>query len=104
VLNPIYVDGPERVTALTHPTRTGDLIVLIRFGDGFYAAQEEYSGHGSMYPGDSIQAFFIGGGAVLQSSNVEGKSGADIPATICSMLGIELRDAEGVSRFPLSGN
>ncbi|MDP6958782.1 MAG: alkaline phosphatase family protein, partial [Planctomycetota bacterium] len=104
VLNPIYVDGPQRVSALTHSSRMGDLMVLIRFGDGFYAAQEEHSGHGSMYPGDSIQAFFIGGGVVSQSSDIEGKSGADIPATICSMLGIELRDAEGVSRFPLSGN
>lgn len=99
VLDSAYLHGPERVAAVAHPTRTGDLVVLMNFDEGYYCAQEEAAGHGSLYPEDSIQAFFLGGNPVTQSSNVEGKSGVDIAATICDILGVELRGSDGVSRL-----
>lgn len=98
VMSPEYVDGPERIAALAHPDRSGDILLFASFRQGYYFGGKNAANHGSLYPEDSYHCFFVGGAPVVQGQVVEGGSVVDVAATVCHILGIDLRGKEGVSK------
>lgn len=95
---PDYCHPVERLSKLNRDDRSGDIILLPAWRDGYYFGGGNKANHGSLYPEDSWQTFFVGGVPLAQSTTLVGGSNVDIAATLAQVLDIPLRGAEGVSR------
>jgi predicted AlkP superfamily pyrophosphatase or phosphodiesterase/Ca2+-binding RTX toxin-like protein len=109
MLRPDYVRAAERITAYQNPGRSGDIVLLPKFMNGYYFSSPQAATHGSLYADDSYIPFVIGG-APVQDGRIVSTYGLDSPTsvldvapTIAAILGYELPGSQGQTRVTVIG-
>lgn len=85
--HPDYVDAENRIQNFWHYSRSGDIILLPSWLEGYHFSEEQVGDHGSLYE-DSYNTFMIAGEPLDRSFSVTSlRSIVDVTPTVADLLG-----------------